>query len=350
PAELLDALRSGRARADLDPELVDDDGYPLLSLRAEDALADAEAAYKGEIAAWLAAGGMPDPQWNPEQWRALLLASPVAAELALHAAAHPQAALPDSGAGAPMLQVRAALAGDWSEQQRAAAAGWLAHIAAQAGWPAGRIHAVAAQHSSAAVLAGLAGQGAAGETILAIVLACASRIGEDSVEALARQGALFGAARPQGRMPGEGAAGVLLADAAQAALFGTRGAMLQTTLAPYQDAAGKPDAGPLSRAAAPLLADGATQAGALFADTGHRTARVIELMEFARAATPELDAGTEVLGAGRACGDCGDVPFLAALALAHHHATEAGDAALCVSNEDPLQRVAALIRPAALHS
>jgi hypothetical protein len=99
-----------------------------------------------------------------------------------------------------------------------------------------------------------------------------------------------------------------------------------------------------------VLVTGAAQAdkvAMLVADTGHRTSRVLELMELATAALPHLDAEADVLRTGGACGACGTVPFVTALALGRHHAIELEAPVLCISNEDPYRRSAVLVRPAA---
>lgn len=83
----------------------------------------------------------------------------------------------------------------------------------------------------------------------------------------------------------------------------------------------------------------------LVADMGNRSSRVLELMEFASEATPQLDGVPGVVRVGAATGTCGAVPFMAALALGRHHALERVAPVLCISTEDPYQRCAALIRP-----
>lgn len=50
---------------------------------------------------------------------------------------------------------------------------------------------------------------------------------------------------------------------------------------------------------------------------------------------------------GLASGSCGAVPVITVLALARHYARERNAPVLCVSNEDPFLRGAALVRPMA---
>lgn len=357
PAELAEAIGAQRARASLDPELVDDAGFPLLSARVEDAVDD---DFKQEVDTWRIGAGLEDPQWTPEQWRALALGTAVASELLLQAIGHPQLVAADEGAGKtlrpPLLRIQAALSADWNDAGRALAAAWLADLAVQVGWPEERMEAVSQAAPAAMLLSQLATQaGSGGEEVFAIVLAFGSALGEASVERLAQDGTLFSADNQQGLVPGEAAAGLLVADAAQAALFDPAAPRLQLSSAPRgtQEANGrKPDAAHLRQLAAALLRapDEAAAVDALFSDTSHRSASLMELMKFAGESLPELDAGQDLKATGGACGHCGEAPFLAALALAHQHVLDTAGAALCVGHEHPLQRTAALVRPAAAQS
>jgi len=353
PAELAQAIGAQRARAGLDPELVDDNGFPLLSARADVAVDE----IKAEVDAWRSGAALGDPHWSPEQWRALALGSAVAADLLLAAAGHPQLLAEDDGAPtvAPLLRIHAAMTPEWNEEQRAVAGAWLAALAVRYGWPAQRLQVDSLPAPAPTVLGQLAAHAAGGaEPVFAIVLAFGSRIGEAQVERMAMDGTLFSAANPQGLVPGEAAAGLLVADGVQAALFDPAAPRLQLAGAPRnaQGAGARPDTALLRQLAGVLLPDAQAAAGvsAIFADTGHRSAPQVELMRFAGEALPHLDAGEDLKAVGAACGHCGDAPFLAALALAHQHACDSAGAALCVGNEDPLQRTAALVSPAAAHS
>lgn len=358
PEELSAAIADGSARAALDPELLDDAGYPVLSARAPDA---DDPALRDEFAQYLHAHALPDPQLLDEQWRALGMGSSVVAELAHQAAAHPHAQAAEGAPAAPPLRLVLLPGRAWTEPQRSAAASWLAHLAAAGGWPQERIAvslgAPAADGSAdvSAVLATLfdaAGSGA----VLAIVLAFDSAIGDASVERMAAEGKLFAATRPQGSIPGEGAAGLLLADPATARLM-EQGAPLMHATSAVRDAsadtARRADAATVRQLASHAMLHGAIDSAAVamvLADADHRTSRVTELMALATDSFPHLDTGADVRATGTACGACGAVPLLAALALAGHHAQELGAAVLCVSIDDPLHRGAVLVRPAAQHT
>jgi hypothetical protein len=205
-------------------------------------------------------------------------------------------------------------------------------------------------------LARLAHHSATGEgTVIALLLACGSHLGEDSVEQWSGKGTLFTPGRPQGHIPGEGAAGLLLTDLARArSVAGAVIAMLHTVDEARRhnsaDESKRADATLLGTLTEKVLARGAAQASEvamIVADTGHRTSRVLELMGLATSALPQLDAEADVASLGVSGGTCGAVPFMTALALSHHHAIERDAPVLCISNEDPYRRCAALIRPAA---
>jgi hypothetical protein len=69
-------------------------------------------------------------------------------------------------------------------------------------------------------------------------------------------------------------------------------------------------------------------------------------MRVVTAAMPQLDPGADVIGVGASCGSCGAVTWLTALAVADAEAQDRAAPVLCVGNEDPYRRYAALLRPA----
>lgn len=350
PEELAAALADNTARADLDNELVDDDGFPVLTLRCGDAI---DEALQEEVTEWWNASGIPQPDLSDEQWRAVTLASAVAGELASRAAAD---LMPADGAP-PMLRVVPILPAEWQLDQCQAVATWLKHTVAQFGWPSAYIALADQKTGSAATpsatLSHLAQDAATGAPFAALVVACASNIGEETVARWGKSGSLFTSSQPRGLIPGEGAAGLLLTDPQQArSLDG----VASTLLDPVTDARLKISADDAKRSDSVLLADlservlkaavaSMSDVTVLVGDTGHRADRVLELMGFASGAMPQLDGVLDVVRAGTASGTCGAVPFMMALALARHHALERVGPVLCVSNEDPYLRCATLVRP-----
>lgn len=347
PEELSASIARKTARADLDPELVDADGFPIMAARSADAV---DAALQAQISEWWSANGHGQQSLGDAQWRALTMASAVAGELASRAARDlmpPQAA-------PPVLQLQAILPPGWPAAQRRAARMWLEHTVVQSGWPQARIASAedTQETTPPQVLGRLAEDAAGAAPLAAIVVACASNISEESVGRWAGDGCLFTPSRPQGLIPGEGAAGLLVSDTRLARSLGDAFALLEpvteSRLAASADEARRTDAGPLAELAERVIRRGAVEfsdVGMVVADTGHRANRTLELMGFAARAMPQLDGDDDVACVGTASGTCGAVPFMAALALARHHALERNAPVLCVSNEDPWLRCAALIRP-----
>lgn len=359
--QLAEAL-SGKANLSLDPELVNDNGYPILSGRVD--TVDVAAQQDG-MDEWLRAHH-PDTDFSDEHWRALALGSEVATELAAQLGEHP--ALPPyvdaARAGKPLpplpaLQVLALLPADWADAQRAAATGWLRHVVARYGWPVARLAPpLLAVHGQPPLplIGQLANQARQEEQpLLCLVLACASRIGEASVQEWADHGILFDSDHPQGRIPGEGAAGLLLADAAQGALFENADAVLMypassALRAASADGKARGDTGLLAELAAQAIATAGVDAAdiaVLAADSDQRVSRMTELLGMASATLPELDPGEQVLSVGAACGDAGTVSTVAALVLAHRQVIDRAGPALCVTNLDPFHRGAVLLAPPA---
>jgi hypothetical protein len=360
--ELVDAIAASAARPALDKELMDDHGFPVMSARVEgvDTAATQEA-----FTAWLDAQALPDPGYNDEQWRALALGADVAVELGQAASAHQQLFGHDDATPAvraasllPTLQLLPLLPPEWSLAQRAAAARWLLHLVQMQGWPADRLALSSASERSPtdplALIAQLAQTSrTAAAPCVAIVLACASHIGEDTIDAWSRQGLLFTARNQRGRIPGEGAAGLLLADAQQAALLDTDAApQLHATVhgahGTSTDGPGLVDPGVLAGLGQDALRSAASNAAdvqLVVGDADHRASRNGELLAAAGACAPQLDTASHVLGVATTCGHTGTVGALAALVLARHETQERDSHVLYLSNQDPFQRSAAVVRP-----
>jgi hypothetical protein len=369
------ALAANAARPALDSELYDDDGYPVMSARLADPGVD---LLKEEFTQWLSTQSLADPRFDQGQWRALAAAGSVTTELAAQASLHKhlqpwleqreerrQGRLaPNAVAVAepPALQLLAVWPAEWRPEQREAAQQWLRHLMVQTGWPRERLAPTAApsldQHGvddAGQVLATLLKRAADAQSpCLAIALAAGSELSEAGVARLSDHGALFSAANSQGRIPGEGAAGLLLADAAQLQWLDGAGRSVLQAIGNGRRTASADDARrgadtSLADLTTQVLRDGhaeAAQVVLVTADTGHRTTRVMELMNLVTTTAPQLDPGADVIGVAASCGSCGAVTWMTALALADAEAQDRAGPVLCISNEDPYRRSAALITPA----
>jgi hypothetical protein len=189
-------------------------------------------------------------------------------------------------------------------------------------------------------------------SLIVLVIACDSQIDQDIVDEWAVNGSLLAPHRQQGRVPGEGAAGLLLVnlDTAQG-IDGAVFAQLHPILEGRRDASLDEVKRVEPKVMAELVQHAAQAAGldlsqvaAIAADTDGRSNRTLELMGLASSALPQLDGGGDVARVGAALGACGAVPSLCALALARHHALTGGPA-LFVSNDDPHTCRVALVCP-----
>jgi hypothetical protein len=348
PEALAAAIAANRARPDLDRELVDGDGFPVMCARCPDAHDD---ALREDVGDWLAARGATDPQYSDEQWRALTLATSVAAELAGRAAiewiVHDDAA--------PRLQVLPLLPVDWSGAQRDAAAAWLLHTVAQSGWKGETALVVPDADPAAGIVKLAAVAGGDATPGVTLVVACASHVGDDTVARWASERTLFTAAQPQGMIPGEGAAGLLVAGAA---LARASDGLAVALLAPVGEAQDDAQPGARRRGGGSVLeglvghvlADAhvdPADVAMIVADTGHRSRHVYELMEYAATTMRQLDGSEDVISVGTAVGNAGIVPFVTALALAPHYAAGRDAPVLCIASDMPGRRLVTLVRPLA---
>jgi hypothetical protein len=200
---------------------------------------------------------------------------------------------------------------------------------------------------------GIAAAGAAPGVTL--VVAAASHVGEATVARWASEQILFTAAQPQGMMPGEGAAGLLLGGAVLAGASDGQAVALLAPLTVVQvaepaDARRRATDRVLAELVERTLADAGADAGGvamIVADTGHRSRPVYELMEYAATTMRQLDGSEDIVRVGASSGACGVVPFVTALALGAHYAGARQAPVLCLANEVPGRRIGALVRPIA---
>jgi hypothetical protein len=186
---------------------------------------------------------------------------------------------------------------------------------------------------------------------MAMVVACSSHIGEETVAQWAANGSLFISSQPKGRIPGEGAAGLLIGNQAsltESATIALLHGIEETRRDSSADESKRSDPkllAELSERALKRTGMNASDVTMLIADTGQHAGRVLELMAHVSAGLPQLDETDDVVRVGVASGTCDAVPFITALALGRHYVLEREAPVLCVSNEDPYRRVVALMRP-----
>ncbi|MEO5794776.1 MAG: hypothetical protein ABIP34_07110 [Rhodoferax sp.] len=357
---LAEALKSKETRLPLDTELTDADGFPIKAGRIADLDVKAGADL---LAAWQVSSPLAAQTWSDEQLRALALGQEVLLDLLPQLQAHPvlsayvQANAAERARMAlPTLQLLLVWPSRWSQQARQTASMWFMHLVESQGWPAERLLLSPLGDNPQLHPLGLIDQmlqQAHRQSLpcLGLVLASESWLGEDSIAALEQTGQLLNSRTPHGKIPGEGAVGLLLADAQQATVMATQEAVALHRVAlgrrdKSADAGGRIESGLLSELAQHALQAAnvpADQVTLLVADGDQR--RLPELLNFAYAVLPALDTDSQCLKVASDCGSAGAVSSLTALALAHDEASVHGGTALCIGNQDAFDRVAVILRP-----
>ncbi|MGY4828182.1 hypothetical protein ACVNIS_06365 [Sphaerotilaceae bacterium SBD11-9] len=186
-------------------------------------------------------------------------------------------------------------------------------------------------------------------------MAADSLVGENETAALAVAQELFSGGNQRGRVPGEGAAGLLLsssawpvppdAEAPQAQLH--RANLLRRDKS--ADASGRVSPQTLLQSAEDALrASGwqAAQVQHLTCDTDHRASRTGEVFETLQTLLPHLDPSEHALRLGVGCGDLGVARLLACLAITAGQVSKSQQPALVLGAFPAFERFAALLTPA----
>jgi hypothetical protein len=191
---------------------------------------------------------------------------------------------------------------------------------------------------------------------LLLVLALDSTIDADQVAQREGIGQLFTAQNQTGLVPGEGAAGALLASPAWRALDLLAPPPLhlwrpvRTRRDKSADALGRTSTTAMEAALAQAIALSAARPEALqiVADSDHRASRSAELYQALQTVLPGLDPMRQVHRLGEACGELGMARALAPLALACAALTQSEDpeqVALAALLQSPHERVVLALAP-----
>ena len=388
--DVIDALRRHQ-RPRLHATLRDLHGFPTI-------VADVEGLDEAD-ADW---GVAPETAVDDSQRRALALLRPVAEDLLLAAlpphaadpgddplvphagpAMHPYAMHHSQSARAPAAQQRATLrvvllvSTAWPETARDYATMQLRTLAEALGHDADGIESLClAVHREGDAWQWLAEQASllhessvAGDRLL--LLATDSRVSESHVERLHSEARLLRAGVPEGEVPGEGAAGLLLAAARRPPMGGN--AARNDTPAPlphdepfssdeatavhlYLPRVARVNANDRARDAARTSGDliaralelaGCDLTSPLQVITGadHRPSRMTEAATALVAQRPDLDPVDDALHMGVVCGALGVAAPVALLALAAAQARDTATPTLAYSLADATTRAVALLAP-----
>jgi hypothetical protein len=334
PARLLAAV-ADHLRPELDQHLRDDDGYPILSARAE--AADENAA---QLPVAL----------TSEARRALSLL-----DASLHETL--SAVTPLSAENGPVrrLSIFWALPAHWPTAWHGALRDWLTgHVLHDHALPP--VHIAFKAYDDGATLLNDVTSGAATlpDDTLLLVCSADSAIGEQSVSRWHAAARLHTAARPDGLIPGEAAASLVLCGRAIAEvhpdIFNTAIGATATTSRQRPLAHRRGDHAALGEA----LSDASAAAGieiagvaALVADSGHHGSTIGELLRAAGEHCPEA-GGDACAALGTVCGSATPAGTLLALVSACAKAGESNAPVLCVSHTHDTRIAAIAAVPAAL--
>lgn len=359
-------------RPTLHPQLRDSLGLPVLAAAVEDL---DPVSIGASLRTVMTGPDVFDRVFGEEYLRAIALLDPVAEELlsaalppvpveapelpggpglhphAMHHSRSSRAAAPD--AAPPMLRVRLLLPATWSAAARQASGDWLLAKARAVGFHDHQLSSEVLAVNSAGEVWRLLDQlghtqARDGDDDRHLVLAAHSLIGTASIDRLDAGLELLVSGHPEGLIPGEGAAGLLLGSAT--ARFDPDA---PTPVRLHRLLHGRAGTGRgASRQAAELLRhaiDTAAQPddalALVFSDADHRPSRAIEVAGAISTTLPELEPVDDARHLGLVCGDTGAVAPLALLAAAAAQSAQDEAPVLVFSLADPLVRIALVISP-----
>ncbi|HEX7382136.1 MAG TPA: hypothetical protein VF265_08275 [Nevskiaceae bacterium] len=184
-----------------------------------------------------------------------------------------------------------------------------------------------------------------------LVIAGASHVDQVQVSAWERAGALYAPSTPEGRVPGEGAASILVIPPGTLDRISTPVRLSRPFLKPRGRRVDAPQR-LQSDVLMALAEEASTRDGrargaplALFSDTDIRSSRCAEALHFAAALQPDEDPMTSLYRVGVANGDCGMALCLAVIAAAMRHCVTRGQPCLVFSNGAPTLRAVMLLSP-----
>lgn len=365
-----EALRSGQVRPALDVAVQDPDGLPVFSARqvgldtadwlhahaelvqaAEPVLPETVlrslALLEGPLHELLAAlqQQVPRPGAGSADPEAAAHADPLAGSSAAHLSGVGAGLSPhqraDAAARRPTLAINLCLPSHWTPADRARAVNWVkercgAIVDWMQAWgarePLWQVEPPASPEALWAELSRALQQDHADpRPVLRLVMAADSLVDEDTVLRMLARGELFTHQHQGGRVPGEAAVGLLLANPAWLSLHGQHDAPRAPRLGWPLQARREHSADRIGRVGATTVAElmqqallpmrtshpqGVMRPWWVVSDGDHRASRSAELFEAVQAVQPELDPLTHVIRAGDACGDMGLARALVPVALA----------------------------------
>lgn len=366
--DVIAAALANPSRPPLHPGLRDSMGLPVFAAEAGDVDPGWSAGWLGRQLGERVAAAQP-----PHVLRALALLEPVAEDLLLAAAAsvanparpglaapaedtglHPHAMhhsrsarAPGGAAPTPPLCIQLLLPAAWPAPVREAAAARLAELAAASGLDAGRfIIEACAANGPDDVWRALERAAAQDLDAPRVVLATESMLDPLRIEQFEARNQLLVSGHLEGRIPGEAAAGLLLA-AAPLPAPGERPPVRMHRCSRADAGRGREAVAGSAR----LLQDAVRTAGledgprCVFTDADHRPSRAVEAAGAIHAVLPEAELAVAARHLGLACGDAGLAAPLVLLAAAAAHVHVAGAPVLVLGLAGDARRTALALSP-----
>lgn len=361
-ANLVEPQRPG-----LHPTLKNAQGMPVMAAPVDDVDTDAVA----EVLRALVEGHDFDHLFAHERLRAIALLEPVVEQLLMLESEVVAGLTPPGGEPAPSLSARRSdavappksrlrtvllVADSWPQPARQILGDWVTGKAESLGLPADRIAVEVVPVSDASQgwsLIDQIGRRYHGEVTpdRYLLLACASQLGEGSIETLEASQRLFGSGRPEGLVPGEGAAGLWLSGPPEPGRDASPDALELHVLQRGHVAVGTSSrnatrqSSELMNKALACAKQSPDAVTAVVSDADHRPSRAIEIASAIAVVCPELDPVAHSLNLSVACGHLGAVAPWAVLAVAAAQARGTSAPVLAVGLADGEARAAIAVTP-----
>lgn len=348
---ILDAIENKATKFELDPELTDPNGYPILSGRIEDLDASVAIAHFKQFTK---TQKLPDQPWYPEDLRTITLAHNVCLDLALSIISSPGLSEvinnPSTSATAvtmPMIYLASCLPASWTEQQKQQITLWLIDLLITQGLSSDFIipHPLNALSLDDPVLLIdkiniLINQ--QNESGLHLIISSHSFIGEHSMTA----STMANARNITRKIPGEAAAGLIVTDLKWAEKLAPLATVKAHRLAQFNSDKSADDPGKIKPDTLIKAVEDAIKTANIAAssiknvtsDTDEHPTRISELYEALNIALPEIDLTANCFQIAAHCGTIGVVSSLIAIISAADLAKKSEHAVLSVCNNDGLTR------------
>ena len=354
--DIIDAIKSKKTQFELDPDLIDANGYPILSGRIENLdTGDVMAQFEQ----FTQAHTLPEQNWQVEDVRSITLAHNVCLDLGLSLIANPhlydiiishQNKKQNTPVTMPTIYLTCLLPASWTEPQKQHVTLWLISLLTTQGFPHDCImpHPLNPFNLDDPLLTidkiniQINQQVESG---LHFIIASHSFIGEQAITAIADK------QNKHRKVPGEAAAGLIMCNLQWAEKLALPSAVKVHRLAQLKrdksaDAGGKIKPDTLVKAMEDALKIANIEAADIndiTSDSDDRPTRIGELYEAINIVLPEIDVSTNCIQIPVHCGEIGTVAGLLAVAAAADQVKENQQAVLCVCNNDGVTRSAIIL-------